>query len=142
VPVRNYFRRHRPSNSKLRIIPTQAASAFGVIHFEHDVEYFRLVSQGLKSVGKTLRNEHHPPISRGEFRRMPLKISFRVRSDIDCNIKYSTACAANKFGLPIRLRLKMETAKGPSLLVERDVALGDPALQSVRLKLLHAEAAR
>src|SRR6266567_1421663 len=72
----------RPRNCKCRIVPAQAATAFGMIEFGHLIEDLRIVQEGLKPVGEAAGNTYHAAVVRREFGRVPVPIGGGTRAEI------------------------------------------------------------
>src|SRR5665647_1268069 len=129
----------RPGDVECRVVPSHASGGGRLIARRDLVEHFRVIGQGQKSVGQTLRHIDRGSILGVELEALPLQIGWRIETEIDHNVEYPPPKAPYQLRLLVRGSLVVETPQGPCQVVVGDAALSYTGVQAATPELLCVE---
>jgi hypothetical protein len=102
---------------------THTTLSLGLVKSGVQVQQLTTRFQHLKSMGKTLRDNHHVYMMRRKLLGMPLFVAWGVRTQIHRNVPNSAAQAANQLHLTVGRNLKMKASDCAKSAGERMVDL-------------------
>ena len=141
VPVGDHADCQRPGDFKSGIVKSQAPLMVGAEKSRMLIENFGVVGQGLKPVSKAFRNVKHMMVVTRQFRGKPLPVSGGVGANINDDVENRAGRAADEFDFGMRRNLIMHAPQGAFHFVERNIALYEPGIESVRFEFPPAEGA-
>ncbi len=118
ILIRNDWIAKWPRYGEQWVVPAQAATAFCMIELGHHVGNFRVVRQGLESVGKAARNKQHLSVVGRQLNGVPMKIRLRVWAHIYGYVKNSAARAPDQLRFFVRRYLEVQPSKCRRLVVK------------------------
>jgi hypothetical protein len=132
-----------PVYGERRVVPTHAPCRIRVIELRHLIKDFRIIRQGLKSVGEICRDvERRPRVACAQLHGQPSTVGGRFRPEIDDDVVNGAREAGDEFRLGERCNLIVHAAQGAFFPTIRNITLNDARIQPVLRKFLRAERAR